>query len=1544
MPLRMCRRRPGNEIVAIVVVFLAASAGRGHQLCVAFAWRASSSSSSSFPNIAGSPLTTTPTTTTTFLSDGGIYHHHHCRSNRFSKHNGLFVSSIRQSSSSAAGTSEEEADEGTNSFAVDSRYHHQPTTLRPLTLRPSLLIQKLRSFTTNISRGRKRKRGRVVDDALIDACNSLVHFLRDEIVLLLQSSSSSSDYYYHDEIEDINFNNLVNSTKVAQDMLNNALITSIRATSEVGDFILLQKLVVAAVDYIATINEYDILLHNREHAATDDDDTLKIIRPRLSPRIFGEAFVGMSKKTKASTSKLKSLWSYFANDVVNNNIARSSNNDINEAGTKDRKRGGGSSILSHSPTSHELNSILTALGHRGKVSAAIRIYKNVTIHDAYGWTSTMAASADDKEGGTMVLLRGDAYTASALFGMLAESISSSSSSHPLSSSLSLSNNDTSSVNDHHVERYISPCWQWNEAMSLLDTFDSNQLNNHAYAALLKVNERAVEEFSKPYHASKTTTTTTTTRMGHNGVRCAMLVLERMRNDNTSPDVVTCSILMNTFDKGRNWKAAITLLNAMRLQKQLLVSRDVVTATNEDISESKHWSMPLPNTYTYSMAISICARCHQGKLALSLLNEMEESALLSSSSSSSKTNQMVDDSVIVNPNTWVYNAALLACVQGSSSAMDEDDNDDEIMYFTPKSSKSKHGTNLAMAFNILEKMERSESRHGMDNDADCYPDVVTYNTLLSILDESTFLALKEDSPSEVNHRLMKHDRIVDVVFDILDTMEDRGIARDAVTYYNAIMACRGSHNSTAALDAVKIFSKAHSDPTFMSQINGSKQKVLESKTRQLKGRAASGVIFMANAALSVASKFGDIRTVSEVLSHLPHSNTKLNAQSIVHIIQTFGKVADGEAILALLICLRGQKFANDILKERYSIDVLSNMPDESIPMVEETIYSAAITSCLKHDALGAADQILLSMKKNGLTLNQRSLKDVISEYCRMAMTSSKEEFKIARLAKRHGIDDSRHGIIEPMYITSLARAKAALTMLRAVESPPPSLYSSVAKASCAAGLWQDARSILRRMHRKSIRELRSVPRSDNDFSVVRVKGGAFLDELPRLHRSLLKFCAKGGNITPALNFADDIQFLASQMRLHTKALRDGPVNIDEDERRPEWITVSSRLLMDAPTPDEIPEADFRDAGVLSANLDRPVGLTGQDWKLILIAASRGGHWKVCVGTLPFIRPYVKETHPMYARETLALSTTRDGNYSRPTLESLNRKHDRIARALTAAVLCFEARSQYAWALRAIDDWIEWSGRRPRKEAIASACRILAMRHRGQEVLSLVTKVLEITPTLDCSATNDDVDSDEVSEYTYEKAIYTESINALHKSGLYIEADQLYAEGVAAGHLPWAVIDGNDQSPQLRLDLHGMSAAVAHAAVRVSLQKESISSQSSSIKRAARRMRDVLIITGRGRRSGEKYRPVLRPEVQRMLTEEFYPPLGTSSIPGNMGALLVPSKDIDGWLDHQRKQKGERLLFVADILRDISSGNRLERALLRKFKSEEDTGLLEQEDAS
>lgn len=904
--------------------------------------------------------------------------------------------------------------------------------------------------------------------------------------------------------------------------------------------------------------------------------------------------------------------------------------------------------------------------------------------------------------------------------------------------------------------------------------------------------------------------------------------------------------MTTFDKGRHWKAAVTLLNAME------------ASSKKDDQETK-WSLPLPNTYTYALAISACARCNKGELALSILDQMEKNA--------------TSDEALVEPNTWVYNAAIAACSETNQQTR----------------SKAK-AANLLTALKILEKMEKFTSNGG--------PDTVSYNTIFSLLDTTSFNALKEmndDGKTDEMSRLKRHDRFADVVIDLLDSMREHDIPRDAITYYNAIMAC-----GLDAQDALEIFRLCLNDEDFI------KTATMKDSQLHLKGRAASGVVFVANAALSVASITGDMPVVSEVIADLSSISAKMNSESIKHIVRALGNIGDCEMILALLICLRGQDFANDLMKERYSVDVLSNLPDSSIPMIEEEIYSAAITSSLRHDQLGVADQVLLSMKKNGLTLNQNSLKEIILEYCRMAIDSSKEEFKIARLMKRQEPNNSVHGIVEPIYITSLARAKAAMTMLKGIEEPSPGLLSPVAKACCAAGLWQEARSIVRRMHRAAIRELQQ----DTGTPSMIVKG-EFLAELPRLHRSLLKYCAKGGNITPALNFADDIQFLASKIRQHGRSLR----GLKTKEEEPEAVLLSSRLLMDIETPDNVPETDFSDAGALHSILERPIGLTGQDWKLILIAASRGGHWKVCVGTLPFIRPYVKETHPMYARELSPTESNR--GRSRPSLARLNRKYDRIARALTAAILCFEARSQYAWAIRAIDDWIEWSGRRPRKEAVASACRVLAKRYRGQEVINLVARVMSIP---EMGNSDDDASDDDI-DYTYEKALYTEAINALYKFGMYEEADQLYAEGAASGHLPWAVMEDSDAS-NLKLDLHGMSIAVAHSAICVSLQKETARSSEGNVWD-----KDVIIITGTGRRSGERFRPVLTTEVQKMLQGQFVPPLGAVSVPGNKGMLKIPKEDIADWFDNQRRQKRDRLLAVAEAMRDITSGERLERALMQ-----------------
>ena len=108
---------------------------------------------------------------------------------------------------------------------------------------------------------------------------------------------------------------------------------------------------------------------------------------------------------------------------------------------------------------------------------------------------------------------------------------------------------------------------------------------------------------------------------------------------------------------------------------------------------------------------------------------------------------------------------------------------------------------------------------------------------------------------------------------------------------------------------------------------------------------------------------------------------------------------------------------------------------------------------------------------------------------------------------------------------------------------------------------------------------------------------------------------------------------------------------------------------------------------------------------------------------------------------------------------------------------------------------------------------------------------------------------------------------------------------------------------------MNVAIANSAVRIAFQQDVLQSQAGG---------DLLIVTGRGVNSFYQMRPILRPEIQRMLTEEFYPPLSTFSMPGNMGALRVPAGDIQAWAEHQRQQRGAKMLAVADALKNLSSG--------------------------
>ena len=426
------------------------------------------------------------TTTTSFISPSTIINQKRCRNRNellptattiIDKRASLFVT--LQQHQSALGN----IDGGSHNNIDDDKSRKGSTgsaSPHPLTVQPDKLIQKLESFIPNISRHRmvKKKKKRTtlestkageesksynVNDALINACTSLVYFLNNEADSLNTS----------DDDQQLQLLTTTETIESIRQVLEMVVVQAVRAASEVGDFVLINKLIHAAVGYAIAV------AHKTNTTS-----------PLLTPRIFGEAITSMSK-TKASHSKVKSLWNLFLNDVVANNYSKSSSSSSSPQ------------ILSSAPSSYELNAMLSSLSERNKVSAALTLYRQMV---------------DDNE--NEVNIEGDAYTASILFGMLADSIGNGGVRNTNSNGRRVVDNNNNNNNNNFVaddmrNGDISPCWQWNEALRLLDTFSSVQLNNFAYAALLKVNEQATEVYCEA-------------GMRHNGVQCAMSVLERMK--------------------------------------------------------------------------------------------------------------------------------------------------------------------------------------------------------------------------------------------------------------------------------------------------------------------------------------------------------------------------------------------------------------------------------------------------------------------------------------------------------------------------------------------------------------------------------------------------------------------------------------------------------------------------------------------------------------------------------------------------------------------------------------------------------------------------------------------------------------------------------------------------------------------------------------------------------------------------------------------------------------------------------------------------------
>jgi hypothetical protein len=114
------------------------------------------------------------------------------------------------------------------------------------------------------------------------------------------------------------------------------------------------------------------------------------------------------------------------------------------------------------------------------------------------------------------------------------------------------------------------------------------------------------------------------------------------------------------------------------------------------------------------------------------------------------------------------------------------------------------------------------------------------------------------------------------------------------------------------------------------------------------------------------------------------------------------------------------------------------------------------------------------------------------------------------------------------------------------------------------------------------------------------------------------------------------------------------------------------------------------------------------------------------------------------------------------------------------------------------------------------------------------------------------------------------------------------------------------PLVALDLHGLSRPLAHAAIRLGLEEHWRRHSPADLP-------DLVVITGKGLNSVGQ-RPVLRPEVQAMLTEAFSPPINSWTVPGNTGRLLVDAASIASWAAHTRQR--QRALMTR--LRDLLSG--------------------------
>ena len=891
----------------------------------------------------------------------------------------------------------------------------------------------------------------------------------------------------------------------------------------------------------------------------------------------------------------------------------------------------------------------------------------------------------------------------------------------------------------------------------------------------------------------------------------------------------------------------------------------------DILTHMNRNQVTPDVVTCTAIISALDKGKQWRQALALLNEMRNNT---------SNNYPL-------PNVVTYSCAISACARCGKiplavSLLDELRNcssnihtTDDIristwVYNSALAAYNKKASSLRNPMGLIQSfLDRMES--DCDKGFPCAPDTVTYNIAFTILSR---VKHKQSSSIPVEPLCTSTNAI-----KLFQKMKDTNIPRDSVTYTSAMNCFLRSSSSpeTNLENAFILFNDAisHHRSDYNSNIQMTK---IINKILEICANAKSPT-----AAIAVLNKLEPIDISS------------LDCSTIILLLlrSLSSSTSDYQMANVLIDALRGDKTASSVFFARYPLSpvILNELGRQPL---EERHYVAMLTSCIQRDDLPECRIKIKKMKIDGIQPSAYTYETMALVLSKAAILhSSTTEFNVWKERK---LPPNKATKISNTTSAS-SKAKAAKKVLGMIPTTPSlSVLSTVCRACASSGLWKESVDLLKSIHITFIRDKVAVAFRDQQPRNNKVNSDIM--ELVQLHRTLLSICARYGNVKASLSVVDSIQELERNITANN-------LNVSYSSHFNETNADTSFIRKPVP---------FRS----KPNHQNQFYMNLEDWKLVMIAASKAKNWQVCLRTFETLRPYIEALDCYNSSEILI--TARD-------TESLEF-------AFTSAILCLEATGHYAWSIRIIHDWLDWSRSKPKKDALIAACRVIADSEKNAQVFELLLRVHGV---FGC-------DDDE--KYKYFRDVYSQVIGVFHKNGDYASADELYCIAVGEGCLPWAVVENmrdavkqvltigsskDDtaglQNTPLTLDLHGMTSAIAHSAVRVALQQKllGLPSSYSGDPQSSDWKRDIIIVTGRGKHSTDRFRPILRPQVQQMLTEEFYPPLSSSSMKGNMGALQVPAADVNAWLLFHKQQRSAQMLALADVIRNISSGTRLIKSL-------------------